>query len=404
MKISVAGLGYVGLSVALLLSRHNRVKAYDVVRWKVEKVLRGESPIRDLEIEEYLLRDDLMLETTFDVREAYEGARFAVIATPTNYDPERGSFDTSAVEEAVAAALRHSPTATVVVKSTVPVGYTDRLCGMFPGACILFSPEFLREGHALYDNLHPSRVVVGVPAAAADPERARGDAGVFARLLTGGALDPGVEAMVMDAREAEAVKLFANTYLATRISFFNELDTFAEENGMNAADLIRGVCADPRVGDFYNNPSFGYGGYCLPKDTRQLLADFDGIEQRVISATVDANLVRKRHIAEAAMAAAQERAGEGRRPVVGVYRLVMKAGSDNFRAAAVIDVMAEIERMGAEVAVWEPTLGQEGFGGYRVLSSLEELAACDVVLANRVTPELRPMRDRVYTRDIYGKD
>ncbi|OUO57991.1 UDP-glucose 6-dehydrogenase [Collinsella sp. An271] len=404
MNIAVAGLGYVGLSVAVLLSQHNRVTAYDVASGKVEMISRGESPIRDQEIEEYLLRDDLMLEATSDERRAYRNARFAVIATPTNYDPDRGSFDTSAVEEAVGSVLSYSPDATVVVKSTVPVGYTDRLCGMFPGACILFSPEFLREGHALYDNLHPSRVVVGVPSSASDPIRSRRDAGAFARLLTGGALDPGVETIVMEAREAEAVKLFANTYLATRVSFFNELDTFAEERGMDASDLIRGVCADPRVGDFYNNPSFGYGGYCLPKDTRQLLADFAGVEQRVVSATVEANAVRKRHVAEAAMAAARERAGGRGRPTVGVYRLVMKAGSDNFRAAAVIDVMAELERMGAEVAVWEPTLGPEGFGGYRVLSSLEELAACDVVLANRVTPELRPMRDRVYTRDIYGKD
>ena len=415
MRIAVAGLGYVGLSLAVLLAQRNEVAALDVVPSKVDAVNRGESPIRDAEIERFLAEARagerrLGLRATTDPAEAYAGAEFAVVATPTNYDPERNFFDTSLVEAAIDAVRAANPGAWVVVKSTVPVGYTERIRAERGDARILFSPEFLREGHALYDNLHPSRIVVGAPEG--DPE-ARAAAERFAALLADGA-DPaersrenpdgtaGVPALVLGATEAEAVKLFANTYLALRVAYFNELDTYCAARGLSTSDVVRGVSLEPRIGDFYNNPSFGYGGYCLPKDTKQLLANYRDVPQSLVGAVVEANRTRKDFVADEALRAAFAASPA---PTVGVHRLTMKTGSDNFRASSVQGVMKRVKAKGVPVLVYEPTLDADEFFGSEVVRDLAEFKSrCDLIIANRWSDELADVAGKVYTRDLFRRD
>lgn len=398
MRIAVAGTGYVGLSLAVLLARGSEVVAVDVVPAKVEALARWESPIRDAEIEEALAgaasgERPLALSATLDAGEGYRNIDFAVVATPTDYDPARNFFNTSSVEAAVAAIRAASPEAWIVVKSTVPVGYTAQLRERLDDKRILFSPEFLREGRALHDNLHPSRIIVG--ADESDPESMEA-ARRFANLLAEGAEDE-APVLVMGSTEAEAVKLFANTFLALRVAYFNELDTYASSRGLDAARVIEGVCLDPRVGSHYNNPSFGYGGYCLPKDTKQLLANYDRVPQNLIGAIVESNRTRKEFIAEQVLA---------RRPrVVGVYRLTMKAGSDNFRQSSIQGVMKRIRAEGVPLVVYEPTLREDSFCGSRVERDLDAFKRdCDVILANRRTPELEDVKEKVYTRDLYSRD
>ena len=400
-KIAVAGLGYVGLSLAVLLARENRVVAVDVVPEKVALVNGGSSPIRDPDIESMLAGGGLDLTATTDGAVAYRGADFVIVAAPTNYDEDRNAFDTSCVDEVVDLALGANPDAVVVVKSTVPVGYAERLAAGHQGAAILFSPEFLREGRALYDNLHPSRIVVGAPKALR--ESGREAARRFANLLLEASDEDDVPVIVTGSTEAEAVKLFSNTYLATRVAFFNELDAYAEERGLDARGIIEGVVLDPRIGDHYCNPSFGYGGYCLPKDTKQLLADFGDVPQNVIGAVVAANETRKgfcaRKVAERALSTA------GPKAVVGAYRLVMKAGSDNYRSSAIQGVMSEVRSLGMEVVVYEPTLEDREFQGMRVLDDIGEFKAeCDVIMANRMEPSLEDVMEKVYTRDCFFRD
>lgn len=402
MRIAVAGTGYVGLSLAVLLARGSEVVAVDVVPAKVEALARWESPIRDEGIEEALAKAasgerPLSLSATLDAAEGYEGVDFAVVATPTDYDPERNFFDTSSVEAAVAAIRAASPGAWIVVKSTVPVGYTAQLRERLGDRRILFSPEFLREGRALYDNLHPSRIIVG--ADEADPESVEA-ARRFAGLLAEGAEDD-VPVLVMGSTEAEAVKLFANTFLALRVAYFNELDTYASSRGLDAARIIEGVCLDPRVGSHYNNPSFGYGGYCLPKDTKQLLANYADVPQNVMAAVVDANRTRKDFVADQVL----ERASALEEPLVGVYRLTMKTGSDNFRASSVQGVMKRVKAKGVPVLVYEPTLDAPEFFGSEVthdLASFKERAG--VIVANRWSDELADVVGKVYTRDLFKRD
>ena len=419
MKIAVAGLGYVGLSLAVLLAQHNEVHALDVVPEKVGMLDRFESPIRDEEIERFLTEAKagerrLGLLATCDPFEAYAGAEYVVVATPTNYDPSRNYFDTSSVEAAIDAVRSVNPGAWVVVKSTVPVGYTERLREERGDSRIIFSPEFLREGHALYDNLHPSRIVVGAPKD--DPE-ARGAAQSFAALLAEGA-DPaererangdgstGIPELVLGPTEAEAVKLFANTYLALRVSYFNELDTYCELRGLDTAGVIRGVCLEPRIGSFYNNPSFGYGGYCLPKDTKQLLANYRDVPQNLIEAIVDSNRTRKDHVADEVLTRVNGLVYSGvTAPTVGVYRLTMKSGSDNFRASSVQGIMKRVKAKGVPVVVYEPTLDEPAFFGSEVTHDLEEFKSrCDLILANRWSDELADVAGKVYTRDLFRRD
>ena len=385
MKIAVAGTGYVGLSLATLLSQHNEVYALDIIPEKVEMINNRKSPIRDELIEEYFKTKDLNLKATLDYKEAFKGAKYIIISTPTNYDDEMNFFDTSSVEDIIEKVISLGNKSTMVVKSTIPVGFINNMKEKYNINNIFFSPEFLREGKALYDTLYPSRIIVGEKSERAEK---------FANLLKEGSLKEDVVIKYMDSTEAEAVKLFANTYLALRVSYFNELDTYAELNGLDTKDIIDVVCLDPRIGAHYNNPSFGYCGYCLPKDTKQLLANYENVPQNMIEAIVKANDTRKQHIADMVLS---------RKPkVVGVYRLTMKAGSDNFRASAIQSVMELIRAKGVEIQIYEPTIKDDKFEGYKVEHSLDEFKnTSDVIIANRFDKELEDELDKVYTRDIF---
>ncbi len=411
MRIAVAGTGYVGLSLAVLLAQHNDVVAVDVVPQKVELLNARKSPIVDAEIESYLAADasgerPLSLSATTDGAAAYGSAELVVIATPTNYDPQRNFFDTTYVEQVIDLVLEVNPQAVMVIKSTVPVGYTKGLCERYPQGRFLFSPEFLREGRALYDNLHPSRIIVGVPSESAFEVELQAAARKFAELLQQGALDEDVPSLIMRATEAEAVKLFSNTYLALRVAYFNELDTYAGVRGLDASQIIEGVCLDPRIGSHYNNPSFGYGGYCLPKDTKQLLANYDHVPQNLIEAIVDANRTRKDYIADEVLARVMSLVYEGvPNPVVGVYRLTMKSGSDNFRASSVQGIMKRVKGKGVPVLVYEPTLDDADFFGSEVTHDLADFKRrADVIVANRWSEELNDVTAKVYTRDLFKRD
>lgn len=398
LKIAVAGLGYVGLSLSMLLSKINEVTAVDPVKDKVDQVNAGISPVKDSGIERYLnSRDSLLLHfhAETDGKEAYQKADFVLIAVPTNYDPAKNHFDTSIVESVIAEAISLSPSSTIVIKSTVPAGFTEKMNQKFNTDRILFSPEFLRESKALYDNLNPGRIIVGRRETAADK------AALFAGLLQQGASKKDIPVLFCKTGEAEAVKLFSNTYLALRVSFMNELDTYAESAGLNTEPIIRGVCLDPRIGDFYNNPSFGYGGYCLPKDTKELAADFAGIPEALIHAVVESNNLRMNYIADRVMG----KAGEPH-PVIGVYRLAMKSGSDNFRESAVRGVMSRLSERGAEILIYEPTLGNaDTFDGYAVEKDFRKFAEKSrVIITNRMSGELFSVKDKVYTRDLFHEN
>ena len=406
MNIAVAGTGYVGLSLAVLLSQHNHVTAVDVVPEKVDLINRGLSPIADAEIEDYLANHELDLTATLDGAEAYKQAELVVIATPTNYDSDKNFFDTSFVEQVIELVLEVNPGAVMVVKSTVPVGYTKQLAERYPEGKFLFSPEFLREGHALYDNLHPSRIIVGVPSESPYAEELTAAAETFAALLAEGSLDAETPVLIMRATEAEAVKLFANTYLALRVAYFNELDTYACVRGLDASQIIEGVGLDPRIGGHYNNPSFGYGGYCLPKDTKQLLANYDEVPQNLIEAIVEANRTRKDYIADEVLDRVTRLVYQGvAQPKVGVFRLTMKTGSDNFRASSIQGIMKRIKSRGVPVVVFEPTLDAEEFYGSEVTHDLDAFKRdCDVILANRWSEDLADVEDKVFTRDLFKRD
>lgn len=394
MKIAIAGTGYVGMSLAVLLSQRNEVVAVDVDPRKVDLINSRKSPIVDAELEDFLANKELNLTATTDGEAAYADAEIVVVCTPTNYDPQQNYFDVSTVESVVEQVVAVNPDAAIIVKSTVPVGFTEATRQKFHCDNVLFSPEFLREGRALYDNLHPSRIVVGVPIGNRRLEKI---ARAFADALKDAAIKENVDVLFMNPTEAEAVKLFANTYLALRVSYFNELDTYAQSRGLDTKSIVEGVCLDPRIGSFYNNPSFGYGGYCLPKDTKQLLANYNDVPQNIISAIVAANATRKDFIADSILAL--------RPKVVGIYRLTMKTGSDNFRQSSVQGVMKRIKAKGVETIVYEPSLDADEFFNSRVVRDLEEFkAACDVIVANRRHADLEDVLDKVYTRDMYFRD
>ena len=406
VRIAVAGTGYVGLSLAVLLSRHHPLVAVDVVPEKVDLINAGKSPIRDVEIEEFLSRGGLNLSATLDGASAYKQADFVIIATPTNYDPAKNFFDTRYVEQVIDLVLSVNPEAVMVIKSTVPVGYTEGLVERYPQGKFLFSPEFLREGHALFDNLHPSRIIVGAPANSSFGPELQDAAQRFADLLVEGAEDDDVPTLTMRSTEAEAVKLFANTYLALRVAYFNELDTYASVRGLDSSKIIQGVGFDPRIGSHYNNPSFGYGGYCLPKDTKQLLANYESVPQNLIAAIVDANVTRKDYVADQVITRVMDSVyhGDGH-PTVGIYRLTMKSGSDNFRQSSIQGIMKRVKAKGIPVIVYEPTLDDPEFYGSQVTHDLAEFKADSaVIVANRWNDELRDVADKVYTRDLFKRD
>ncbi len=388
MKIAVAGTGYVGLSLATLLSQKNEVVALDIIEEKVNMINNKISPIKDKEIEDFLNEKNLNLRATLDYKDAFEGAKFIIISTPTNYDEEKNYFDTSSVEDIIQKVKSLNLDATMVVKSTIPVGFITEMKEKYDIDNIMFSPEFLREGHALYDNLYPSRIIVGEKSKRAEE---------FANLLKDACYKEDVVIKYMDSTEAEAVKLFANTYLALRVAYFNELDTYAEMNNLNTKDIIEGVCLDPRIGNHYNNPSFGYGGYCLPKDTKQLLANYKDIPQNMIKAIVESNTTRKKHITDMIL--------EKKPKTVGIYRLIMKSNSDNFRASAIQSVIENLNKAGVNIVIFEPTISADKFENYKVIHDLDNFKKIsDVIVANRIEDSLQDVKDIVYTRDVFSRD